>query len=210
MESKGEFRPNNRTKIDCVILVSIILVLFNIDIDSFGASGELKRWPDQWTFDSKFDNKRLALSNMIIARFDQRDPSNSGNLRSSSKIGHHAYYSESQSSGQSPIWVELGYISAMEAIFVGMSYLASRNRVYGPVAASSFDLFLGFAGLNNASYQDTGVHKVGHYLISASFFIKSLYNFKLGKNQSKSKRFWINFSAYNILVFTGYFLDSLR
>lgn len=173
-------QENMKTKIDQLILRFILLTLFVIPVDSLEAGDELKRRSNHGAVDGK-----------------------SGTRNGSDN-------SETQVPGQSSVLEELGYILAMETVFVGMSYLASRKQVYGPIATAGFDLFMGFAGLNNASYQEAGIHEVGHYLISAGFFAKSLYNFKLSKDQSQKTRFLINFTAYNILVFTGYFLDSLR
>ena len=173
-------QENMKTKIDQLILRFILLTLFVILVDSLEAGDELKRRSNHGAVDGK-----------------------SGTRNGSDN-------SETQVLSQPSVLEELGYILAMETVFVGMSYLASRKQVYGPIATAGFDLFMGFAGLNNASYQEAGIHEVGHYLISAGFFAKSLYNFKLSKDQSQKTRFLINFTAYNILVFTGYFLDSLR
>ena len=169
-----------KTKVDQLILLSVLLTLFSIPVDSLEAGDELKRRSNHGAVDGK-SGARNGSDN-----------------------------SETQVLSQSSVLEELGYILAMETVFVGMSYLASRKQVYGPIATASFDLFMGFAGLNNASYQEAGIHEVGHYLISAGFLAKSLYNFKLSKDQSQKTRFLINFTAYNILVFTGYLLDSLR
>ena len=173
-------QENMKTKIDQLILRFILLTLFVIPVDSLEAGDELKRRFNHGAVDGK-SGARNGSDN-----------------------------SETQVLSQPSVLEELGYILAMETVFVGMSYLASRKQVYGPIATAGFDLFMGFAGLNNASYQEAGIHEVGHYLISAGFFAKSLYNLKLSKGQSKRTRFLINFTAYNILVFTGYFLDSLR
>ena len=173
-------QENMKTKIDQLILRFILLTLFVIPVDSLEAGDELKRRSNHGAVDGK-SGARNGSDN-----------------------------SETQVLSQPSVLEELGYILAMETVFVGMSYLASRKQVYGPIATAGFDLFIGFAGLNNASYQEAGIHEVGHYLISAGFFAKSLYNFKLSKDQSQKTRFLINFTAYNILVFTGYFLDSLR
>ena len=173
-------QENMKTKIDQLILRFLLLTVFVIPVDSLEAGDEFKRRSYHGAVDGK-----------------------SGTRNGSDN-------SETQVLSQSSVLEELGYILAMETVFVGMSYLASRKQVYGPIATAGFDLFMGFAGLNNASYQEAGIHEVGHYLISAGFFAKSLYNFKLSKDQSQKTRFLINFTAYNILVFTGYFLDSLR
>ena len=169
-----------KTKIDQLILRFLLLTVFVIPVDSLEAGDEFKQRSNHGAVDGK-----------------------SGTRNGSDN-------SETQVLGQSSVLEELGYILAMETVFVGMSYLASRKQVYGPIATAGFDLFMGFAGLNNAFYQEARIHEVGHYLISAGFFAKSLYNFKLSKDQSQKTRFLINFTAYNILVFTGYFLDSLR
>jgi len=110
----------------------------------------------------------------------------------------------------SSIWVEMGYILAMESVFTGMSYLGSRKNGCGPAIAGGFDLFMGLAGIRNASKQELGIQTTGHYLISAGFVAKSLYNFRFGKNHNTKTRFLINFIGFNVLVFTGYFLDTLN
>lgn len=111
---------------------------------------------------------------------------------------------------QTSIWEEMGYILAMETVFTGSSYLASRKNGYAPAIAGGFDVFIGLAGLKNASKQKSGIKKTGHYLISAGFIAKSLYTFRFGKNHSSNARFLTNFIGFNVLVFTGYFLDTLK
>ena len=202
---------NMKTKIDELILRFMLLTLFIIPVDSLGAGDEFKRRPDHGVVDGKSDHKGSILGDMIIVGAKQDNGyRNDGRLGTRLDTGNGSDNPETQVPGQSSVLEELGYILAMETVFVGMSYLASRKQVHGPIATAGFDLFMGFAGLNNASYQEAGIHEVGHYLISAGFFAKSLYNFKLSKDQSQKTRFLINFTAYNILVFTGYFLDSLR
>ncbi len=110
---------------------------------------------------------------------------------------------------KTPLLVELGYISAMELTFAGMSYLASRDHWAGPVAAGGFDLFMGYAGIQNALHQDAMLNQVGYVALSAGFLAKALYNFKFGKDHSAKDRFKVNFIGYNVLVFSGYYLDSL-
>lgn len=105
---------------------------------------------------------------------------------------------------------ELGYILAMETCFTGMSYLASRGNPYMRAIAGGFDLFMGTAGLANAGHQKTEGKKIGYYLLTAGFLAKSLYNFRLGKNHTSKTRFLVNFVGYNVLVFSGYYLDSLQ
>ena len=189
----------------------MLLTLFIIPVDSLGAGDEFKWRPDHGVVDGKSDHKGSILGDMIIVGAKQDNGyRNDGRSGTRLDTGNGTDNSATQIPGQSSVLEELGYILAMETVFVGMSYLASRKQVYGPIATAGFDLFMGFAGLNNASYKEAGIHEVGHYLISAGFFAKSLYNFKLSKDQSQKTRFLINFTAYNILVFTGYFLDSLR
>lgn len=107
-------------------------------------------------------------------------------------------------------WVELGYVMAMETVFTGMSYLASREKSYGRTIAGGFDLFMGFAGISNASHQKLQIQKTGHYLIAAGFIAKSLYNFHFGKKHKTNTKFYTNFISFNVLVFTGYYLDTLK
>lgn len=111
---------------------------------------------------------------------------------------------------QISILEELGYILAMETVFTVMSFFASREQWYGHAITAGFDLFMGFAGLENASYKESTIQSNGHYMISAGFFAKSLYNLWFGKKHDKKVRFWTNFVGYNVLVFTGYFLDTLN
>jgi len=118
--------------------------------------------------------------------------------------------SSNDKNSQTSIWEEIGYILAMETVFTGMSYLASRKNGCGPAITGGFDLFMGLAGMKNASKQELGIQKTGHYLISAGFIAKSLYNFRFSKNHNKNNRFWINFIGFNVLVFFGYFLDTLN
>ncbi len=124
--------------------------------------------------------------------------------------GLKAFSTSTDNNSQTSLWEEMGYILAMETVFTGMSYLASRKNRYGPAIAGGFDLFMGLAGLPNASKQESGIQKTGHYLISAGFVAKSLFNFQFGKNHSKNARFLTNFIGFNVLVFTGYFLDTLN
>ena len=116
----------------------------------------------------------------------------------------------SDKNSQTSLWVEMGYVLAMETVFTGMSYLASRKKGCGPAIAGGFDLFMGMAGLQNASKQKSGIQTIGHYSISAGFIVKSLYNFQFGKNHSTNTRFWTNFIGFNVLVFIGYYLDTLN
>tara|TARA_B100000315_G_C14595953_1_gene599325 strand:+ start:8235 stop:8624 length:390 start_codon:yes stop_codon:yes gene_type:complete len=115
-----------------------------------------------------------------------------------------------QTFAQSTVLEEMGYVLAMEIVFGGMSYLATQEQWYGPAITGGFDLFMGLAGLENAGIKESGTQSVGHYLISAGFVAKSIYNFKFSKKHSKKFRFWANFIGYNVLVFSGYYLDTLN
>ena len=108
------------------------------------------------------------------------------------------------------MWAELGYVSAMEAFFLGMSYLGSRRNRWGPAIAGGVDLFIAMAGMVGAPHRASAIAIIGHYLISVGFVGKSLYNFWIGQGHRSGTRFWTNFVGFNILVFTGYFLDTLK
>ncbi|MGD9487408.1 MAG: hypothetical protein AB7W47_05265 [Calditrichaceae bacterium] len=120
-----------------------------------------------------------------------------------------SFDSTNDSNTRTPVWKEIGYILAMETVFTGMSYLASRKNGDGHLITGGFDLFMGFAGLPNASLQKPGVKRTGYYIISAGFMAKSLYNFWYGRDHNTDARFLTNFIGFNVLVFTGYFLDTL-
>ena len=105
---------------------------------------------------------------------------------------------------------ELGYVLAMETVVGALSYAASLDQWYGPVIAGGFDLFMGYGGYENASYKELEVQRIGYYLICAGFVAKSLYNFHFGKKHDRKVRFWANFIGNNLLIFSGYFLDTLK
>lgn len=136
----------------------------------------------------------------------RNDYSPHGHL-SGSADGHLSVLTDGNS--QSSIWQEMGYVLAMETVFIGMGFLGSRQNGWGPAVTGGFDLVMGVAGLGNASLKESGVQKTGHYLVSAGFAAKSLYNFHFGKEHSEKVRFWTNVIGYNVLVFAGYFLDTL-
>lgn len=115
----------------------------------------------------------------------------------------------SDEQSQTSIWTEVGYVLAMESVFTGMSLLGSRQDKWGPTITGAADLLFAVAGLENASLKAPGVQKIGHYWISAGFAAKALYNFRLGRDHSTNAQFWTNFIGYNVLVFAGYFLDTL-
>ncbi len=117
--------------------------------------------------------------------------------------------SSSESESGSSTLEEIGYILAMETVFTGMSYLASREEGSGPAIAGGFDVLIGLAGIPNATIQDSNAKKAGYFLISAGFIAKSLYNFHYGENHDTKTRFLTNFIGFNVLVFTGYYLDTL-
>ncbi len=120
------------------------------------------------------------------------------------------FCTSTDNNSQSSIWEEMGYVLAMETVFTGMSYLASRKNAYGPAISGGFDFLIGLAGIHNASIKESRIQATGHYLISAGFIAKGLYNFRLSKNHSSKTRFLTNFIGFNVLVFTGYFLDTLN
>ena len=103
---------------------------------------------------------------------------------------------------------ELGYVSLMETTFLGFSYLSTVNRCNYIVSA--FDLFIGMAGLSSNSKKSQKNYQFGYNLISILFFVKSLYNINNFGLKNHSSQFLINFTSYNILVFTGYYLDFLN
>ncbi len=110
---------------------------------------------------------------------------------------------------QSSIAEEAGYILAQQAAFTGLSALANKENVYGHLIVGAFDLFFTYAGIQNGLQKDQEIQKIGYYLLSAGFTAKAAYTMHFGKDHSNKKRFWTNFIAYNILVYTGYFLDTL-
>ncbi len=109
---------------------------------------------------------------------------------------------------ETSLLAELGYILAMEAAFTGLSLLASQDKPLGHAAAGGFDLFMGVAGIQNALQQEKPAARLGYLALSGGFFAKSLYVFKLGEDHPRRTRFWVNFAAYNLLVFTGYYIDA--
>ena len=58
---------------------------------------------------------------------------------------------------QSSVKEEMEYVLAMEMVFGGMSYLATQDKFYGPVITECFALFMGLAGLENASLKELGI-----------------------------------------------------
>ena len=104
---------------------------------------------------------------------------------------------------------ELGYISAQQLVFVGLSHLSRKESGAGPLIVSGLDLFFSGAGLMNIAPQKTTLKKIGYLTISTGFMAKSYYTLKAGSNHSEKQRFWINYLSYNVLVYTGYLLDEL-
>ena len=103
---------------------------------------------------------------------------------------------------------ELGYVSLMETSFLGFSYLSKGNR--GKYIVSVFDLFIGMAGLSSNPKKSQKNYQFGYNLISILFLGKSIYNINNFGIKNHSSQFPINFISYNILVFTGYYLDFLN
>ena len=114
----------------------------------------------------------------------------------------------SEDDPQTSLWVEAGYVLAMETVFTGMSYVSTQDG-WGPFVTGGADLGIAVAGFQNASHKTSGVQKTGHYLVSLGFVAKSLYNVHWGRDHSSETRFWTNLVSYNVLVFTGYLIDSL-
>ena len=103
---------------------------------------------------------------------------------------------------------ELGYVSLMETSFLGFSYLSKGNK--GKYIVSVFDLFIGMAGLSSNPNKSQKNYQFGYNLISILFLSKSIYNINNFGIKNHSSQFSINFISYNILVFTGYYLDFLN
>lgn len=110
---------------------------------------------------------------------------------------------------QTSLLVELGYISAMEITFAGLSYLSGRDHWAGRSVVGGADVLMGLAGVGNAFAQDATLNQLGYFALSAGFMAKALYNFGVFGDPSLEERMKVNFIGYNILVFSGYFLDSL-
>ena len=94
----------------------------------------------------------------------------------------------------------------METSFLGFSYLSKFSR--GKYIVSVFDLFIGMMGRSSIKTQKN--YQFGYNLISILFLGKSIYNINNFGIKNHSSQFSINFISYNILVFTGYYLDILK
>ena len=103
---------------------------------------------------------------------------------------------------------ELGYVTLMGTSFLGFSYLSKGNK--GKYIVSVFDLFIGMAGLSSNPNKSQKNYQFGYNLISILFLSKSIYNINNFGIKNHSSQFPINFISYNILVFTGYYLDFLN
>lgn len=110
---------------------------------------------------------------------------------------------------QSSVLEEAGYILAQQTAFTGMSYLANKENYYGHIIVGALDLFFAYAGIQNGLHKDLHIQKIGYFLLSAGFAAKSAYTLHYGKDHSDKTRFWTNFAAYNVLVYSGYYLDTL-
>ncbi len=98
----------------------------------------------------------------------------------------------------------------MQTVFIGTSILSSKKKLYGHVLVSGFDLFMSLAGIKNASNKQLDIQRNGYYLLGLGFLSKSIYNTGLiNLNHSSKTKFWINYISFNILVYSGYYLDSL-
>tara|TARA_B100000029_G_C17567242_1_gene955453 strand:+ start:86 stop:460 length:375 start_codon:yes stop_codon:yes gene_type:complete len=111
---------------------------------------------------------------------------------------------------QSSFKEEIGYVLVMEIVFSLMSYLVTHSQIYGNIITGFFDLVMGLAGLENASLKELHIQSILHYSICAGFISKSIFNFCLTKRYNKKIQFWSNFIGYNVLVFSGYYVDTLN
>ena len=110
---------------------------------------------------------------------------------------------------QSSALEEAGYILAQQTAFTGLSVLANKENYYGHIIVGAFDLFFAYAGFQNGLHKDLQIQKIGYFLLSAGFAAKAAYTMHYGKDHSDKTRFWTNFAAYNVLVYSGYYLDTL-
>ncbi len=118
-------------------------------------------------------------------------------------------FTSSSVMAQSTVVEEAGYILAQQAAFGGLSVLANKEKVKGHLIVGAFDVFFAYAGIQNGLHKELGSQQVGYFLLSTGFLAKSAYTMHFGKGHSNKKRFWVNYVAYNVLVYSGYFLDSL-
>lgn len=120
-----------------------------------------------------------------------------------------AFISAAPAYAQSSALEEAGYILAQQTAFAGLSYLANKENYYGHLIVAAFDLFFAYAGVQNGLHKDLQIQKIGYFLLSAGFAAKAAYTMHFGKDHSDKTRFWTNFAAYNVLVYSGYYLDTL-
>ena len=110
---------------------------------------------------------------------------------------------------KTPLLQEVGYVAAQQVVFVGLSYLSSRERGFGPVVAAGFDVFMGTAGALNIPHQNHIVKQAGYVVIASGFFAKSYYTLSLADLYSEKDIFLSSYLVYNALVYFGYLLDTL-
>lgn len=118
-------------------------------------------------------------------------------------------YPSSSTFSQSSVIEEAGYILAQQAAFGGLSYLVTKEKVYGHLLVGAIDIFFVYAGIQNGLQKEINAQQIGYYLLSTGFLAKAGYATYFGKKHSYKKRFWVNYVAYNVLVYSGYFLDSI-
>ncbi len=111
---------------------------------------------------------------------------------------------------ETPLIYELSYIVAQQVAFGGLSYLASREQGYGPYISGGFDVFIGAAGALNIMGSPSLKLQLGYAALTAGFIAKSAYTFKFSSGHSINQKFWVSYIAYNVLIYFGYFLDSLN
>lgn len=202
-------------------MILLFVVLLGVEplsaqINSYFSPGLHGKSSASQNFLSWHANKRSPIESFNFSLYDRGNSNIHRNIFENRPTNFYRLYSSTdlntstENDNRTSIWVEMGYVLAMETVFTGMSYLSSRDQRYGPVIAGGFDLFMGLAGLPNASRKESAIQKTGYYLISAGFIAKSLYNFRFGESHSKKTRFLTNFIGFNVLVFTGYFLDTLN
>ena len=79
----------------------------------------------------------------------------------------------------------------------------------GHYAIGGFDTFMAYSGFMQAlaRHQEVPEYR-GMFLIATGFLLKSIYNLQSAKIDDKNRLFWTNFIAYNLLVFSGYYITE--
>ncbi len=125
-------------------------------------------------------------------------------------LGHlNIVKSQENKQEETPLTHEIGYILAQQIAFGGLSYLASRKSGYGPYISGGFDVFIGGVGALNLMSQIYPKLQIGYAAITLGFFAKTAYTFKWSISHTVKEKFWASYLAYNLLIYFGYYLDSL-